>query len=176
MTKSSPCVGSRLGRVAFLQEDVQRGVAPADAVLVGQLLEPAEVLLGDGRRRFPGSPGRSSRRGSRAAAARGRCRGCPSGTGRSRRSPPAGRTAGRRRAGRRLRGWLRNRVWPYSLKRQQRPLATQTGPAAATSRSTSAYSRSTAWRCSGVMFPFYETPAGGSGVLRLTFRACSTTL
>src|SRR6478752_2446978 len=41
---------------------------------------------------------------------------------------------------------LTNSVWSYSLNRQQRPLATHTGPAAATSRSTSAYIWRTASR------------------------------
>src|SRR5262249_8907167 len=43
---------------------------------------------------------------------------------------------------------LMNRVWPYSLNRQQRPLATHTGPAAATSRSASASSSRTLRRSS----------------------------
>src|SRR5579875_248321 len=43
-------------------------------------------------------------------------------------------------------------MWPYSLKRQQRPLATHTGPAAATAASTSWYNSST-WRRSASDIP-----------------------
>src|SRR3954467_14575328 len=97
----------------------------------------------------------ASRRGSRAVQRVSFWNGqeCPD-TG-----PPAGGAASGRMSASRP---LRNRVWPYSLNRQQRPLATHTGPAAATSRSASWYNSSTRRRRGSGIISWHRSELQGN--------------
>ncbi len=126
---------SRDGLLGVVQERVQRGVAPAHAVFVGQFLQPAQVRLGDGAGLLVVRVAVVDAAAERPRLA-GRAQVVLAGTGRSRPSPRrvVGRRGFEQHVGLEV---AQEQVWPYSLNRQQRPLATHTGPAAATSRSTS---------------------------------------
>ena len=107
---------------------MEGSIVPGQTMASRQVLEPGDEVLGERGAPRPDTRDRRNRRGSPGAGPRGPCngRGDPA-RGRSRRRRAAGPARGPRSGGSPASGAERNRVWPYSRNRQQRPLIWQTG-------------------------------------------------